>query len=175
MDMQNRHVHMTTTTTTTTTTIKILTFQSIQFLCKIGLSFQHNFRHPMDLIPLGVQSINCFGRHSGSRLSTWIHVSLLFWIILFKSNISGSFLIWSFNVYPTTFLRNFIPAVSIFCLCFLVSVHVSEVYVKVGIPIVSQNLICASCPVFLSDILLIVQHIWLNLLSFISKFLFSKT
>jgi hypothetical protein len=99
---------------------------------------------PIYLVPLGIQPINYFGMHSCSILSTsWTQLRLLFWIILLKWSVFSSFLItvfliWSFGVYPATFLRNVIFAAFTSCHRFSVNVHVSELYaVNVGAVIVS--------------------------------------
>jgi hypothetical protein len=48
--------------------------QSDPFICKTDWSFQLDFRHPMDLVPLGVESINCFGkgRAIAQAVSRWL-------------------------------------------------------------------------------------------------------
>jgi hypothetical protein len=57
--------------------IKVWTSRSGPFLCKIGKPYDHNFGLAMDLVPVGMQSVNCSEMTSGSVFfqhdeSSWV-------------------------------------------------------------------------------------------------------
>jgi hypothetical protein len=53
--------------------IIISIFRFVPFPCKVDWSFQRNFGHPMELVPVGVEPINSFGIRSGSRTTSNLH------------------------------------------------------------------------------------------------------
>jgi ABC-type transport system involved in multi-copper enzyme maturation permease subunit len=66
----------------------------------------------------------------------WMLLSLLFWILLSELIVFSLFLIVPSNVYLATFLREFISAVSIFCLWLSLSVREPELNVNFGVTVV---------------------------------------